>query len=113
MRFRLPPLAGFILRRVAQSVPVFFGITFISYGILAAAPGDPVRILMGQHYNEDVARGLRKQWGLDQPFIVQYSRFAWRAAHGDLGRSYQKRTAVAPFIAMKFRNTLLLTMIAM
>jgi len=110
---RVPPLLIFILRRIALSVPVFIGITFICYAVLSAAPGDPVRIMMGQHYDAQVAQQLRAQWGLDQPFIVQYGRFAWRVAHGDLGRSYLKRTAVAPFLWDKFRNTLLLTLIAM
>ncbi|MDQ3024855.1 MAG: ABC transporter permease [bacterium] len=103
----------FILRRIALSIPVFIGITFICFAVLSAAPGDPVRIVMGQHYNAEVAERLRAEWGLDQPFLVQYGRFAWRVAHGDLGRSYLKRTDVAPFLADKFRNTLLLTLIAM
>jgi ABC-type dipeptide/oligopeptide/nickel transport system permease component len=110
---RLPPLLAFILRRIALSIPVFVGITFICFAVLAAAPGDPVRIVMGQHYDAQIAGELRAEWGLDQPFLVQYGRFAWRVMHGDLGRSYLKRTAVAPFLAEKFGNTLLLTLIAM
>lgn len=110
---RVPPLLLFILRRIALSIPVFIGITFICFAVLAAAPGDPVRIVMGQHYDAQIAGELRAQWGLDQPFLVQYGRFAWRVLHGDLGRSYLKRTAVAPFLWGKFRNTLLLTLIAM
>jgi peptide/nickel transport system permease protein len=112
-RFHLPLLVAFILRRVALSVPVFVGITFICFAVLAAAPGDPVRIVMGQHYNEQIAQQLRKEWGLDQPFLVQYGRFAGRVLQGDLGRSYQKRTPVAPFLWGKFQNTLALTLVAM
>lgn len=110
---RLPPLLSFILRRLLASIPVLLGVTLISYGILSAAPGDPVRIIMGQHYDPLIAEQIRAQWGLDKPWPVQYGHFLWRTMHGDLGRSYAKRTPVAPFVLGRFRNTLLLTLVAM
>jgi peptide/nickel transport system permease protein len=112
-RRALPPLLTFILRRLLISIPVLFGVTFICYGILSAAPGDPVRIIMGQHYDPEIAAQITRQWGLDQPWLVQYGRFLGRSASGDLGYSYAKRTPVAPLVMGKFRNTLLLTIVAM
>jgi peptide/nickel transport system permease protein len=109
----LPPLLRFVLLRLLAAVPVFFGVTLICYGILVAAPGDPVRIVMGQHYDPEIAAGLRAQWGLDKPFAVQYGRFVWRVLHGDLGRSYVKRTDVLAYLGSRFGNTLLLTFVAM
>lgn len=103
----------FIAGRLLQAVPVMLGVTFICYAILFAAPGDPVRILMGQHYDAQVAGSLRHQWGLDRPFLVQYGLFALRTAKGDLGQSYLKRTPVAEYLRGKFANTLLLTLSAM
>jgi ABC-type dipeptide/oligopeptide/nickel transport system permease component len=111
--FRMPPLLRFILLRLLAAIPVFFGVTLICYGILVSAPGDPVRIVMGQHYDPQVATALRASWGLDRPFIVQYGRFVWRVLHGDLGQSYAKRTPVAQYLSSKFGNTLLLTLVAM
>jgi len=95
------------------AIPVLVGVTFICYTVLVAAPGDPVRIVMGQHYDPQVAAELRQSWGLDKPFLVQYVRFLGRVSTGDLGRSYVKRTEVAPYLAQKFVNTLLLTLVAM
>lgn len=112
-RWRLPPLVHFILLRIVAAVPVFFGVTLICYGILVSAPGDPVRIVMGQHYDPQIAASLRTSWGLDQPFAVQYGRFVWRVLHGDLGRSYVKRTEVSAYLGTRFGNTLLLTLVAM
>jgi peptide/nickel transport system permease protein len=112
-RFTFPPILGFILRRILQSIPVFIGVTFICYGILSAAPGDPVRIMMGQHYDAQIADKLRSEWGLDRPFLVQYGRFALRTLRGDLGRSYLKRLPVAGYLGSKFSNTMLLTFSAM
>jgi ABC-type dipeptide/oligopeptide/nickel transport system permease component len=109
----LPPLAAFILKRLLQAVPVFIGVTFICFAVLMLAPGDPVRIIMGQHYDPEVAQELRVQWGLDRPFLVQYGMFLGRLAHADLGYSYTKRTPVAAYLGQKFANTLLLTLAAM
>ena len=109
----LPPFLRFILLRLLAAIPVLIGVTLICFAIMVAAPGDPVRIIMGQHYNPQIAENLRVQMGLDKPFAVQYGLFLSRVVHGDLGRSYVQRTEVAPYLAQKFVNTLLLTLIAM
>ena len=109
----LPPLVRYVLLRALAAVPVLVGVTFICFTILMAAPGDPVRIVMGQHYDEDVAANLRAKWGLDRPFIVQYGMFLGRVGQGDLGRSYVKSVEVTPFLLKSFRNTLYLTIAAM
>lgn len=112
--FGLPPVLRYIVLRLLAAVPVLIGVTFICFAILMAAPGDPVRIVMGQHYDEDIAAGLREQWGLDRPFIVQYGMFLGRVGTGDLGQSYVKGGLdVAPYIGARFVNTLLLTLAAM
>lgn len=112
--FRLPPLLSYLLIRVLAALPVLVGVTFICFTILMAAPGDPVRIVMGQHYDAEIAEQLRAEWGLDRPFIVQYGRFLGRVAQGDLGVSYVKHgMAVGPYLLQRFANTLLLTLVAM
>jgi peptide/nickel transport system permease protein len=104
---------GYVLKRLGAAIPVLFGVSFICYAILSAAPGDPVRILMGQHYDEQIASELRTNMGLDKPFIVQYGLFIGRVVRGDLGRSYVKSLPVSTYLAPKFVNTMKLTLVAM
>lgn len=104
---------GYLLKRLGAALPVLLGVTFICYAILSAAPGDPVRILMGQHYDEEIAADLRANMGLDRPFIVQYGMFLGRVVQGDLGRSYVKNLPVTQYLAPKFANTMKLTLVAM
>jgi peptide/nickel transport system permease protein len=113
MQLKLPPLFAYVVRRVLAAVPVLVGVTFLCYGALAIAPGDPVRVLMGQHYDPEIAQQIRQSWGLDRPLIVQYGRFVWRTAHGDLGYSYSKRTPVAAYLGDKFLHTLELSLCAL
>ena len=111
--FAIPPLLRYVAMRVLAAVPVLIGVTFICFAVLTAAPGDPVSIVLGQHYDEEIAAELTREWGLDRPFIVQYALFLGRVVKGDLGRSYLKKTEVAAYLGPKFVNTLLLTLVAM
>jgi len=66
---------NFITRRVLQLIPLFVGISFITFWLLTLQ-GDPFhQLLLNPHIKaEDVAR-LMHQWNWDQPFLVRY--FYW------------------------------------
>ncbi|PIR54247.1 diguanylate cyclase, partial [Candidatus Peregrinibacteria bacterium CG10_big_fil_rev_8_21_14_0_10_42_8] len=64
----------YLLKRLAGMIPLLFGITIISFGIMHVAPGEPV--VIGQEFNpkvsaEDINR-LRTYYGLDKPLYEQY-----------------------------------------
>ena len=40
-------------------------------------PGDPVTVMLGARYNEEVAERLRKSLDLDKPVVVQYASYMW------------------------------------
>ncbi|MDQ7849014.1 MAG: ABC transporter permease, partial [Armatimonadota bacterium] len=84
----------------------------VSFLILHLTPGDPVRILLGElgqgASQEEVAR-LRRSLGLDDPLLVQYGRFVWRALQGDLGRSLRTGAPVRDEVLARAPFTLALT----
>lgn len=90
-----------------------FGISVITFSLIYLIPGDPVRLMMGQHQDPEVAAAIRHELGLDKPIPVQYARYVTKAVQGDLGRSYVKRIAVRELLKGKFQATLILTMAAM
>lgn len=63
----------YIIRRLIQAIPTFFGITLLSYFIMSAAPGGPAAILA---FDPSLPQGERERlerlWGLDDPWVVQY-----------------------------------------
>ncbi|MFC2459761.1 MAG: ABC transporter permease [Selenomonas noxia] len=80
-----------VIRRCMQFIPVFFGITLLSFGLLYIAPSDPVSVrLSAGGIAEDPQAILRMQqeMGLDQPFLVQYGTWLERFVRGDMGKSY-------------------------
>lgn len=66
----------FIIRRLLQAIPTFFGITLLSYLIMVAAPGDPVAILtFDPTMKPEVRARLAAQLGVNDPWPVQYLRW--------------------------------------
>ncbi|MCC7052011.1 MAG: ABC transporter permease [Gemmatimonadaceae bacterium] len=79
----------FVVRRVAQGIPLLLVISLLTFALIHAAPGGPLSTYL-ENPNvrpEDIER-LRKAMGLDRPLGMQY--LSWLAAfvRGDWGFSY-------------------------
>jgi dipeptide transport system permease protein len=77
-----------VFTRLSLVVPTFIGITLLVFVLIRLIPGDPIETMAGER-GIDPARlaQLRKDYGFDQPVLVQYGLYLSRLAHGDLGRS--------------------------
>lgn len=78
----------FLVKRLIGLVFVILGVTFITFFIGYFAPGDPIRIMMGQHFDLATWQRLRHIYGLDLPWYQQYYNFLIHLFHFDLGLSY-------------------------
>ncbi|MGJ5179289.1 ABC transporter permease subunit [Bradyrhizobium oligotrophicum] len=78
----------FVLTRLSLVIPTFLGITLLVFVLIRLIPGDPIETMAGER-GIDPARlaQLRKDYGFDQPVLVQYGLYLSRLAQGDLGRS--------------------------
>ena len=76
----------YLIKRFVLLIPTFIGITLVVYAVLLLLPGDPVDVLLGQEYDPVVAQRLRAEWGLDQPILVQYTKWLWHILQGDWGQ---------------------------
>lgn len=101
-----------ILRRLAAVPPVLLVVGTLVFLLVHLTPGDPAGYMLGSDATPaDVAR-LRTAFGLDQPLVVQYIRWLWRAVQGDLGESLFLRKSVVAVIGERMEPTLLLTGLA-
>jgi oligopeptide transport system permease protein len=106
-------MTGYILRRVLQAIPVFFGTTFLIYFMVFAMPGDPIVALFGDKTpNPAVIEQLRQQYHLDQPFIVQYFIYIGGIFRGDFGISFSGEP-VTQILARTFPVTIRLALLAL
>jgi ABC-type dipeptide/oligopeptide/nickel transport system permease component len=73
-------------RRLAQSVLVLLGVSFVVFFILYLT-GDPALVLLPPDATAEDIRQFRQAMGFNDPFIVQYGRFLGGALRGDFGQS--------------------------
>jgi peptide/nickel transport system permease protein len=69
-------MVKYIVRRLVQAVPTFFGITLISYFLMWASPGSVVdRLFFGPDIRPEARELLAIKLGINDPFHVQYLRW--------------------------------------
>jgi len=89
---------AYLLRRVAQAIPVLLGISLIVFVLIYYLPADPARIYAGPSASAATVARIRREMGLDDPLWVQYARYLERMVQGDLGFSYRKQIPVTTLI---------------
>jgi peptide/nickel transport system permease protein len=104
-------MLNFIARRVFQSIFVMLAVGFIAFAMFRYV-GDPINNMVGQDTTLEQRAELRKQLGLDDPFLVQYFRFIGNAAQGDFGMSYRQRRPVSELIESRMPATLELSFVS-
>jgi peptide/nickel transport system permease protein len=102
----------YILRRLLLFIPLAMAVVFIVYFIMDFTPGDPARLILGERADESQLAILRKDLGLDQPFLARYIDYLYRLVfHGDWGVSYRSQTPVIREILHKAPNTFILALL--
>ena len=103
-------MSPFIIHRLLISIPVLLGITFIAFGALSLAPGDPLLARMDPsvlaQQSPEWIEEKRRELGLDQPFPIRYLRWLTDILRGDLGFSIVTRRSISEELALRLPATL-------
>ena len=102
-----------ILKRLALLIPTLFGVITLVFLMIALAPGDPARVMLGERANAEQIAQLRAELGLDKPLIQQYGFYLSRVVRLDLGKSIATGQQIAREIADRFPATIELAWYAM
>ena len=105
-----------LVHRCTQFIPVFFGITVLSFTLIHLAPSDPVSVrlsLGGIAVDPVTAAQMRTEMGLDRPLPIQYGDWLIRFLHGDMGISYRSDRPVAAMLLQALPYTLAIAASAM
>lgn len=105
-------MGSYVLRRVLQMIPVFFGATLLIFLMVYTLPGDPVAALFGEKAADPaVVASLKHRYFLDQPLWKQYLHYMGNLFQGDFGTSFTGR-AVADIMKDAFPVTIRLALMA-
>lgn len=102
----------YIVRRLLQLIPILIGITFLSFAMMRLAGGDVVTYMYdnaGAAVSQEIIDQQKAEYGLDQPFLVQYARWFVGMITGDMGQSYVSHRDVYDTFLSKLPNTIWLT----
>lgn len=102
-------MTGYLIRRFLQAVVVVWLVTVITFLLLKALPGGPVRAMLGTRASDAaLVKALTHQLGFDKPIWYQYWHWLDGLLHWNFGFSYALNEPVATMIAQRLPRTLLL-----
>ena len=110
-------MTAYIIRRLLQSVIVFFLITVLIFVIMRLLPGDPIFMIISKAASQTASEMdleiLRQQYGLDRPMVVQYFDWLGGVFHGDFGVSILTNTDIRQELFRRLPVTLHLGILAL
>jgi len=105
-------VSGVVVRRLALLVLVLAGMSVITFVVSHLIPADPARLVAGIHASASQVETVRKEYGLDLPYPVQYVRYVSGLLRGDMGKSLVTRRPVQQDLREFFPATVELALAA-
>ncbi|MCP3023207.1 ABC transporter permease [Cupriavidus basilensis] len=96
---------GYLLRRLAATLPVMAVVAIVVFLLIHLSPGDPAALIAGDLATVDDIARLRGALGLDLPLWRQFVLWLGRLATGDLGTSIFTQVPVARLLAQRLEPT--------
>ncbi len=103
----------YVVQRLGIMIPTLLVISFLVFVIIQAPPGSYIDVIINELQSQGSAvdpakiAAIKAQYGLDQPFIVQYLTWLGNLLQGDMGYSFEYNLPVSQLVGDK----LLLTMV--
>lgn len=105
-------MTPFLFKRTVRSViTMLLVLLFVFFG--ARATGNPFEAMFPDGLTQDEIDAYNRQFGLDQPLMVQLGQYLIHAVQGDFGVSLDQRRPVTQIYGEKFSETLKLSIWAL
>ena len=102
-----------ILKRILGLILILLVLSFMVFGIMYLAPGDPAEKRLtsqGVVVTKEILQAERERLGLLRPFVVRYADWLKNILRGDFGVSFKDDLPVAPKLAKGLVNTIWLAL---
>ncbi len=103
----------FIARRIILTIPVLFGILFLTFSLTRLLPGDPCLAALQEKATEETCEAFNKRYGLDESIPVQFRIYFEDVLQGDLGESIKYNYSVTRLLVQRLPTTVELSFFAM
>jgi len=106
-------MSRYISKRLFSGIITILIVFAINFIIINAAPGDPIKTIMGKESDDPVLRAaLEEKYGFDKPLTVQFGIYLKNSLKGDLGTSIIYDRPVSEMIGERLGPTILLVLSA-
>lgn len=107
-----PLMLRFILRRFVHMIPMLLAVIATGFALIQLAPGDIFsQMALNPNIRAADLEALRRNFGLDQPWYIQFFKYLWNSLHGDFGLSQIYKTPVFMIVSQRALNTILLALV--
>jgi len=110
-------LIYYVLKRLLMMIPTLLVISFIVFVIIQLPPGDYLETYIaelesqGESVDPDKIAFLREEYGLDQPFMVQYFTWISGFVSGNFGYSFEFELPVRDVVGDRIWLTVLVSFV--
>ena len=105
-------MIGFLLRRLAYTLPIMLGVALVCFALVHLAPGDPLVSILPPDASADLQAKMTELYGFNRSYPEQFASWLWRALQGDLGTSIATSRPVTTEVMRAVGNTLRLAVLA-
>src|SRR5687767_2096137 len=91
-------MAVYIVRKILNTIPIIFGVALLIFFLFNLVGGDPTYQMVGRHGNARQIEEVRKEYGFDQPKVIQFARYLGQIATFDFGRSFATKQKINDMI---------------
>jgi peptide/nickel transport system permease protein len=102
----------YVARRLVSIATILVVLSALIFGITQILPGNVARVIAGQFATPDIVAAIETKLGLNDPFYVQYGRWASGILRGDLGNSLIMERPIGPVLREALYNSALLAITA-
>lgn len=106
-------MSQFLIRRFLLTLPVLFGITFVTFALARILPGDPCYAILGEKATKQQCDEFSERMGLNDPIAVQFVRYLGEITRGNFGESLKDSRPVQQIIIERLPMTIEVTIGAM
>ena len=93
-----------------MAIPTMFAVLLFIFVVMRILPGDPAYAILGDEAPPEALEQFRESWGLNDPLLVQFGKYAGGLLRGDLGISMANSLPILPQILRALPYTLDLTL---
>jgi peptide/nickel transport system permease protein len=111
-------MIGYIVQRILLALLTIWAISVLAFLIIQLPPGDFVTAYIammsasGTGITDAEAQALREQYGLDQPFHIQYLKWMGLIAQGNFGMAIEWNRPVLDVIGDRLALTIVISLAA-